>query len=281
MIEIYLLIGLALIWLIFAVVSDLKTKEIPNWLNFSLIIFALGARFFYSLFTNLDFSFFVSGVFGFAVFFVLANLLYYARFFAGGDAKLMMALGPILPFSTGFLPNVNLFFVFLFLFLFVGAVYGIIILFLLSVKNFGKIKREFLKQIKENKISIIIFLILGIALIFAGYFYAYLFILGILMFLSPYMIIYAKIIDETCMIEKVKTSQLAEGDWLYKDVKIGRNTIKQKWAGLSKKDIAILRKKCKFVFIKRGIEFSPVFLISFLIYAYLYFIGINLWNSLW
>ena len=39
-IEIFLII-LALIWLIFAVISDLKTREVPNWLNFSLIIFAL------------------------------------------------------------------------------------------------------------------------------------------------------------------------------------------------------------------------------------------------
>ena len=105
------LVVLALIWLIFAVVSDLKTREIPNWLNFSLILFALGGRFFYSVFSD-NWDFLIQGFFGLAVFFLLANLLYFGRFFAGGDAKLMMALGPILPFGVGFLENANFFFSF-------------------------------------------------------------------------------------------------------------------------------------------------------------------------
>ena len=275
------LIVLALIWLIFAIASDLRTREIPNWLNFSLIIFALGARLFYSVFNDLDFSFFIQGVFGFAVFFVIANLLYFGRFFAGGDAKLMMALGPVLPFGAGFLPNLNLFLIFLFVFLLAGAVYGLIIVFGLSIKKFGRIKKEFFKQIKSNKKTIIIFLALGIILMIAGYLYASLFVLGIWISLTPYLMIYAKTVDECCMVEKIKTSQLTEGDWLYKDVKAGKNTIKQKWEGLSRKDIRLLRKKHKFVLIKRGIQFSPVFLISFLIYAYLFLMKIDLWNSLW
>lgn len=275
------LIALALIWLIFAIASDLRTREIPNWLNFSLIIFALGARLFYSVFNDLDFSFFIQGVFGFAVFFLIANLLYFGRFFAGGDAKLMMALGPILSFGAGFLPNLNLFLVFLFVFLLVGAIYGLIIVFGLSIKKFHKIKREFLKQVKLNKKIIIIFLVLGIILMISGYLYASLFVLGIWISLTPYLMIYAKTIDESCMVEKIQTSQLTEGDWLYKDVKVGKDTIKQKWEGLSRKEIRLIRKNNKFVMIKRGIQFSPVFLISFLIYAYLFLMKIDLWNSLW
>jgi Flp pilus assembly protein protease CpaA len=279
MIEVFLII-LALIWLIFAVVSDLKTKEIPNWLNFSLIIFALGIRFFYSLFDN-DWNILLQGVFGFAVFFILANILYSCRFFAGGDAKLMYALGPVLPFGTDFLSNANLFLEFLFIFLFAGAVYGMVVLLKLSTQNFLKIKKGFFKKIKSNKTTVIIFFILGIILMILGYFYASLFVLGVLIFLTPYLVIYATIVDETCMVERVKTSQLTEGDWLHNDVKVGKNTIKYKWEGLSMREIAILRKKYKYVLIKIGIEFSPVFLISFLIYAYLYLMGINLWNSLW
>ena len=36
-----LLISIALIWLIAATVTDIKTTEIPNWLNYSLMIFAV------------------------------------------------------------------------------------------------------------------------------------------------------------------------------------------------------------------------------------------------
>ena len=62
------LVAIAVIWIIFAVVSDLRSREIPNWLNFSLIIFVLGIRFFYSVF-NEDWSFFLWGLFGFSAFF--------------------------------------------------------------------------------------------------------------------------------------------------------------------------------------------------------------------
>ncbi len=274
------LTALALVWLVFAIVSDLRTREIPNWLNFSLIIFALGIRFFDSLF-NANWNFFMQGVFGFVVFFILANILYYGRFFAGGDAKLLMALGPIIPFNIDYVSNVNLFSVFLFLFFLSGAIYGIIVLLLMSIKNFLKIKRDFAKQIKKNKKMIMLSLVLSIILLIAAYFYSLLFTLAVLIFISPYLVIYAKIVDNVCMVVKVKTSQLTEGDWLYKDVKVGGKIMKAKWEGLSKKEIEILRNKYKFVLIKRGIEFSPVFLISFLVYVYLYIIGINLWNSLW
>jgi Flp pilus assembly protein protease CpaA len=62
MIEIYVLFFLAFTWITFAVVQDLKTREIANWLNFSLVIFALGIRFFYSFFSEVGFSFFLSRV---------------------------------------------------------------------------------------------------------------------------------------------------------------------------------------------------------------------------
>ena len=274
------LTALALVWLVFAIVSDLRTREIPNWLNFSLIIFALGIRFFDSLF-NANWNFFMQGVFGFVVFFILANILYYGRFFAGGDAKLLMALGPIIPFNIDYVSNVNLFSVFLFLFFLSGAIYGIIVLLLMSIKNFLKIKRDFAKQIKNNKKIIIMSLVLSIILLISAYFYSLLAILAILIFISPYLVIYTKIVDNVCMVARVKTSQLTEGDWLYKDIKVGGKIMKAKWEGLSKKEIKILKNKYKFVLIKRGIEFSPVFLISFLVYVYLYIIGINLWDSLW
>src|SRR3989344_2481323 len=120
------LFGLGFVWLLFATFSDIKTREIPNWLNFGLIAFALGFRFFYSLFSLDNFSFFYQGLFGLAMFFVLGNILYYARMFAGGDKKLMIALGSVLPFFPYFTSNLKVFLVFFLLFFFAGAVYGIL-----------------------------------------------------------------------------------------------------------------------------------------------------------
>jgi Flp pilus assembly protein protease CpaA len=61
MYEVIFLWILALVYIVFAVVQDAKTKEIANWITFSLIIFALGFRFFYSLFQGDGFVFFYNG----------------------------------------------------------------------------------------------------------------------------------------------------------------------------------------------------------------------------
>ncbi len=114
MIEMILLLVLALIWLIFAAISDLRTTEIPNWLNYSLIVFALGIRFFYSLFSAEDFNFFFQGLVGFGIFLALGNLMYKGKIFAGGDKKLFISLGPILPFSNNLVTNLEIFVSFLF-----------------------------------------------------------------------------------------------------------------------------------------------------------------------
>ena len=104
MFEVIFLSVFALIWLIFASIQDLRTRMVSNWISFSLIIFVLGFRFFYSLF-NENFAFFYQGLIGLGIFFVLGNLLYYGKMFAGGDAKLMIALGAVLPFSENFFKN--------------------------------------------------------------------------------------------------------------------------------------------------------------------------------
>ena len=102
MFEIIFLIALAIVWMSFGSIQDLKQREISNWLNFSLIIFALAFRFFYSLFNSENFLFFYQGLIGLGIFFVIGNLFYYSRLFAGGDAKLMISLGTILGFSNSF-----------------------------------------------------------------------------------------------------------------------------------------------------------------------------------
>ena len=282
MYEVIFLSVLALIWIIFATVQDLKSREVANWLNFSLIIFALGFRFFYCLFSQTQgFSFFYQGLIGLGIFFVLGNLLYYGRMFAGGDAKLIIALGAILPFSESFLVNLKIFVLFFFIFLFVGAFYGLLLGIILVSKNFKQFKKEFYKKLKKNKRIIYFTMFLGLVFMAFAFIEILLFFLGILIFILPYFYLYAKAIDEVCMVKKIKINQLREGDWLYKNLKVGKKLIKTNWDGLTKQEIKEIKKKYKEVKIKQGIPFTPVFLISFLILACLYFFGIGLWNSFW
>lgn len=271
MIEVIILFVLGLLWSGFGSIQDFKKREIANWVSFSLIIFALGFRFFYSLFSESGFNFFYEGLIGFVVFFLLGNLLYYSRFFAGGDEKLFIAFGTIIPFSI-FTESVMNLFLFLFLFLFVGAVYGIICSIYYSVKNWSDCKREFKKQFKKNKKILIYSTILGILFLCCSFVNFVFVFFGLMFFIFPYLYIFAKSIDEVCMVKIVKPSELTGGDWLYGDVKVGNKVVKSKWDGLTNEEIKLIRKsKLKKIKIKYGIAFIPVFFLSLLLFILIYF----------
>lgn len=268
MIEIIFLFSLALIWVGFASIQDLKTRMVCNWISFSLIIFAIGFRFFYSLFNN-DFSFFYQGLIGLGIFFVLGNALYYGRMFAGGDAKLMIAFGAVLPVSNVFLENLNSSLLFLLIFIFTGSVYGVSWSVFLSLKNYRTYRKEFWKQFEKNKKITFFSLLLGIVFLVLGFAQQVFFYIGIFIFLAPYVFVYAKAVDESCMVKTLKPGSLTEGDWLYKDIKIGKRTIKSNWNGLNEEDLKLLRRHGKSVKIKQGIPFVPVFFISFAFYFFI------------
>jgi len=281
MYEVIFLWALALAFIIFAVVQDLRTREIANWINFALIIFALGFRFFYSLFVKGEFSFFYQGLIGLVIFFVLGNLFYYGHIFAGGDAKLMIALGTILPYFSNLPSNISLFFNFLLIFLLVGFVYILTASTFLCIKNFKKFKKEFLIQLKKNKTFILILIIVsGISLI-GGFFRIIFLAFGIFLLFIYFLYLYSKTIDNACMIREIQPIHLREGDWLYSNLKIGKDVIKASWNGLSLNEIKKIKKKFKKVKIRQGIPFSPNFFISFVLFIILTILNVKLWESFW
>jgi Flp pilus assembly protein protease CpaA len=281
MYEVIFLWALALVYIIFAVIQDLKTREIANWLTFSLVIFALVFRFFYSLFGKDGFSFFFSGLIGFAIFFALGNLFYYARVFAGGDAKLMIALGAVLPISASLSSNIFSFITFLLIFLFSGFAYILIASVVLCIKNFKPFVNEFRRQMNKNKKLMLIVDAFGGVFLLLGFVNLSFLVFGLLAIFIFYLYLFSKSIDEVCMIRKIQSIHLREGDWLYSDVKIGKNTIKASWDGLSKKEIAEIKKRYKQTKIRQGIPFSPNFLISFIFFILMKLFNVHLWNSLW
>ncbi|PJC45477.1 hypothetical protein CO037_01305 [Candidatus Pacearchaeota archaeon CG_4_9_14_0_2_um_filter_30_8] len=265
MIEVIFLYGLAFVWLIFAVISDLKSREIPNWLNFSLIAFAFGFRFFYSLFVSTDFSLFYQGILGFSIFLVLGNLFYYNKMFAGGDMKLMISLGAVLPIFSSFAQNLKLFLLFILIYLFVGAIYGIFLSLIIGVINFKKFKKGFLVLFNKNKKLIIRGTFFAFVFILLSFYINYLFYFGILIFVFPYFYLFLKSVDDFCMVREVIPSKLTPGDWLSEDIKVKGKTFRANWDGLSEEEINRLKKRGKKVLIRYGIQFAPVFLISFIL----------------
>lgn len=263
--EHFFLFVVAGIWTIFATVQDLKTREVSNWLNFSLIAIAFSYRAFYSV-INGNLSFFLMGLFGFGIFFVLAYVFYYGRIFAGGDAKLLMGYGIILPYESY---SMTLFWClgFLFVLFLTGAVYSLFYSTIIVFRN----KRTFIDSFKINFSKTIYFstilLIFSLVFLFLSMFnYSLLFFFLLFLF---FLYIYTKSLD-SCMIKRVSPFELQEGDWLERDVRVGSKIIKKSVHGLSSEEIKLLRKAKKKVLIKEGVPFVPAFLISFFIMVFFY-----------
>lgn len=280
MIQTFLMV-LGLVWILFAVFSDIKVSEIPDWLSISLVVFALAGRFFYGLFMgdpetgSVDFTWFYQGLIGLGVFFILGNILYLGRMFAGGDAKLMMSLGAVLPLTPSFMENIDITIVFFVLFIFCGAVYGILSTGVLAFSNRKKFVKGFKKLFKKHKNKVWGVEFFALFLMAIGFSEITVFYFGIFIFVIPYFYLTARVVDEHFMVKKIKPSELQEGDWLYREVAIGKNKkVKPSWEGLSKKDIEKLKKRGKKVLVRRGIPFSPVFLVAFIVLAVFIKLGI-------
>tara|TARA_Y100000034_G_scaffold48154_1_gene59420 strand:- start:1493 stop:2329 length:837 start_codon:yes stop_codon:yes gene_type:complete len=271
--EYYFLFGLALVVTIFAVVQDFKRTEVSNWLNFTFIAVALGYRSFYSVLEK-DIEFFVFGLLGFAVFFVIAHGFYYARAFGGGDAKLLMGFGVILPYASYFdLLVLGLGFVFLLLL--AGAVYSLVYSVFIVNRDWKKFAKEFGNYFSKYKFIFIVDVVLGIiGMIFIDILQGLLILLVLLLITG--LFVYIKALDKV-MIRKVKPADLQEGDWLEESVTVRGKRIEKSVHGLSIEEIEKLRKARKEVLIKQGIPFTPAFLIALIVMGYVFLtLGVDL-----
>jgi len=274
-----LLIAIVFVWVVFAIIQDLKSREIANWLNFSLVIFVLVIRFFYSLFSN-NYWWFIFGLVGLGVFFLLGHLFYHARLFAGGDAKLFIAFGVVVPLSIIWLENVVFAMIFVMALLFLGGVYSLFYSGVLALKNKKKFVVECGKQFTKNKG--ILFVGLGIAFIAAFFIILFgegnsLFLLGFsfLILLMPLLYIYTKAIEQSCMLKEVSVDKVTIGDWLVEDIEVKGRKILSSWEGISESDLDFLKKNFdKKVLIKYGIPFSPSFLLAFIAIIIVNYVGI-------
>ena len=261
-----------------ATISDIKTKEIPNWLNFSLILIA------FAIFSIKSFSqTSVDPIFGsvkyFLIFLIIGNIMYYTRQWGGGDSKLLMGLGAALPVYPSFLLTIfdpkitnSLPITFLINLVIIGALYGLIYTLFLITKNRKKVLNQFRKLINKNK-KFNQFLIGSATLGILFFIFSQNLIvktLSLVILISPvilsYIFILTKATEQVSMYKKIKTSKLQEGDQLTHSIIINKKIIySPKNFGVTKKQIILIKKHKKDVTIKDGIAFAPTFLITLIL----------------
>lgn len=274
----YVLVSVALIWLIAASITDIKKREVPDWLNFSLIIIALALKSLQSIITE-DFTILLNAIIALVIFLALANLMYYTRQWGGGDSKLIIGLGIIFvqyppTFLQFFDPKLTILFPLTFFvnLLFIGAIYAIVYSLTLTIKNFDKVKKYTKVNRKNYKKSGLILPLISIFLIIISFLLKFpisnlVLSIGVSLLVLYPLLILTKVVENSLMIKKLPTKKLTEGDWIYQPIYYKKRLlISNKIPGITKNHISLLKKyRIRNVIIKEGIPFVPAFLISTII----------------
>jgi len=270
----WVLTGLGVTGLLAGSYSDIKTKEVPDWLSYSLIFSGLGIRLIFSL-AEFDWAIFFEGLVGFLIFVILAYMFYYLGQWGGGDAKLLMGLGAIfgLSFEFNTFPILLTFLIHLAL---VGSIYGVLWLVILAFKNKEKFKLEFKKQQKKFNMLGIIFAAIGLGLttgsLFTfGVWKTLMMVWALVPIGSLYLWVLVNSIEKVAFYKMVNPEALTEGDWIAKNVVVeGKKICGPRDLGISNEQIGKLvelkqKGKIQKILIKEGIPFVPSFLIAFII----------------
>ncbi len=266
----YILIGIALIWILFASIQDIKTREVSDWLSYSLITIGIFIRIIYYIIYD-DLWFLLWGLIGGLVFFLFGYLMYYTKQWGGGDVKLLIGIGTTLgtyPITllNYFNPNLNINFLGILIIniFFVGGIWGLVYASYVASKNWKKFKTNF-KNPNEYY-----FILIG-ALLISGVFLEFnlkliFWISGIFILISIYLFKFVKAVEE-CMYHRLNYDKLTEGDWITKSIYYkGKLIYKPERLGLSKDGLNLLKKyKVKDVLVKDGIPFVPAFFFGILI----------------
>lgn len=269
--------GLSFIALFIGSVTDLKTREVPDWLNYGLIFSGLGLNLLLSVIYSSP-SFIISSIIGLAIFFGIAYIMFYAGQWGGGDSKILMGLGAMIGINISLFKSQFLVSFFINA-LFAGALYGIFWSIYLAFKNRKKFSRELNKILSGKNIVMIkrfMLIFLGsliVLLFFVKIYYTKIFILSfaLIILTTFYLWIFVKAIEKSSMYKLVEPSKLTEGDWIVNDVYFNKEYIcGPEDLGIEKKQIRKLVElyrngKVKKILIKEGIPFVPSFFIAFVV----------------
>lgn len=278
---------IALIAVLIGSYTDIKTLEVPDWLNYSLITIGLGGNLIFTI-TNSDTSYIVRSISGLAVSLLIGLIMFYTGQWGGGDSKMIFGFGSMFGFDYKSVLNFQFdFFTKFFINMLVaGAAYGLIWVFIMALKNRKKLYRKTKIAFRNKKLKRIRLLsgfvaIIGLIIIYflPSYFDAELRVLlslsVVILYFMNYLFIIIKIVEEVSMVKLVNPEKLTEGDWIVNDVIVNEKRITgPKDLGISKKNIEKLIKlkqqgKIDKIKVKYGIPFVPSFLIA-LIYTIIF-----------
>ncbi len=275
MIEITIPIIVGFIALSVGTYTDFKTREVPDWVNYGLIMFGFGISAIYSIVFS-SWNYFLFSLAGFGICLGISLLMFYTGQWGGGDSKMLMALGALIGFTFNMKEDFLLYL--LINIIIVGGLYGLVWSIVLGIKNRYRIALFWKKFIANRTVYIIRNVILiAVVVLFVlailmreNLFFIYLVLIGIFVILTFYIWAFMKAIENVAMLKLVKPEEITEGDWIAKDIYVDKKYIcGPKDLGINKvqlKQLIAFKKsgKIKDVLIKVGIPFIPSFLIAYI-----------------
>ena len=247
---------IALFYLIIGSISDLKSREVLNYSNFSLIAIGFAFNIILAIIYS-EYILIAESIAGFVICYIIAYIMYYTGQWGGGDAKLLMGLGALFGFQfSSFIPlgSISMPFIIEFFIntLLLGALYGMLWSFTLAIINIKKVSKELNKKLKEARktkygiwtVTVIAFVI---ALISKEYIFKVLFvIIGLFITMMFYVWNFTKVVEKTVMYKNLSPDKITEGEWIVDDLVIDKkNFIKRSESGIITEDIIDKLKKHK------------------------------------
>ncbi len=272
---------IVLFFLAAAAVSDLKKREVPNWVNYGLVTVGIGFGLLQSA-VAADWHFVAFSIAGTAAALAFAALMFYTGQWGGGDSKLLIGMGAVLGLSISarwpFSSLDNPFISFLFNLVAVSLLYALVMGTFIVLKNKGRFAAELKKQLRSyaamRKLALVAAVVGLIAIAAANDFFVRLFIVIIIaaMFFALYLSIMAKAVERSCMLKRISPLKLTEGDWIAEDItldkktfivadkkQVGKNNIvKLREFALIHNPIVQLKRKYLFFSVKRSVPVSDI-----------------------
>jgi Flp pilus assembly protein protease CpaA len=243
---------------------DVRTTEFPDWLPYSIIIVSLALRGVMSL-MSWDFSYILNSILIGILFLGFGMGLYYSRQWGDGDAWLLGSLGFAFPDAAGFAYTSFIPFpaAILFNFFFIAFFYLLVYSIALGLMS-PDTSRKFIGEMRED-LRRMVYMTGGFAVacvatvIFVTSYFAMPVSLFLPVILSPLLLLsviifmrYGRFVEANLFKRRVPASRIRVGDVLFDG----------KWRGLTEKEVRVIRKKGKPVWIKEGVRFAPAFVIT-------------------
>ncbi len=252
------IILLALLLTALAGLWDLKTTEVPDEIPAIMIISGV-AYWLIAASISGDIQPLVISLSAGTILLAAGLLLYKKGQWGGADAWILAAIGYMVPLfgnSIFIIPYIINFFI-------VSAVYMIVYAILLGLRN-RHVFPLFLDDIRKNKkILLLPFAFLAFFLAITYFFVSLGYRVRILPVVEIFLVLlfltifwrYGKVIEQHVFRKRIPVSRLKAGDVLEE----------MNWVGLTKQQAAAMKKKKKFVTIKEGVRFVPVFFLSLVV----------------